>query len=102
MPPRALKCLLYYKNFFRIGPETKHGIYIRHLIGRSLRVDSEHSAKLPDKGFLGVSYYEEVVRGENCYFGDNFEQKWDEIIICARLFYLNEYITEKRRFNVGF
>lgn len=67
MPRHALKCLLYYNNFFLIGLDQKYSIYIRHLIGRRLRVDSERSAKLPDKVFLCVSYYDKVVRSENYY-----------------------------------
>lgn len=78
LPPRALKRLLYYNNFSRIGPDTKHSIYIRHLIGRRLRGDSDHSAKLPDRGFLGVSYYEKVVRIENNYSRSIFEWKCSE------------------------
>lgn len=67
MPRHALKCLLYYNNFFLIGLDQKYSIYIRHLIGRRLRVDSERSAKLPDKVFLCVSYYDKVVHSENHY-----------------------------------
>lgn len=94
MPPRALKCLLYYNNFFWIGPDTKHSIYIRHLIGRRLRVDSEHSAKLPDKGFLGVSYYEKVVRSERDYFNAIFEFKWTKITNSAQCFNLKVYLVK--------
>lgn len=64
LPPRALKRLLYYNNFVPIGPQRIRCIYIRHLIGRSARFGSEHIAEPPDKGSWGVSYYEEVVRGE--------------------------------------
>ena len=44
---------------------NQHGIYRSDLIGRQPQVCSERSETFPDKGFLGVSYYEKVVPTRN-------------------------------------
>lgn len=64
---RSNACFMV-KTFDVIGPNTKHSFYFRHLIGRWVRVASELSAVLPDKGFWGVSYYEKLVRSQICSF----------------------------------
>ena len=58
-------------NSFPIGPNQQHGIYISDLIGRQPQVCSERRETLPDKGFLGVSYYEKIVPIWNPLYDQN-------------------------------
>lgn len=99
LPPRALKCLLN-KNFFWIGAETNQGIYIRHLIGRSLRVHSERSAELPDKRFWGVSYYEKVVRSKIIISMMFSYKRVAKLQYVPVMFILNTYVVNMGNFTL--